>query len=368
MLRGSGFEVIDLGVDTSPDDFIEAVEEHQPQLLGMSALLTTTMPNMGRTIEAFIDAGLRDDGQDHGRRRAGDPGVRRRHGRRRLRQGRGGLRGARQGSSSRCRQLVPDSEPDTRRRGQRGSTRPTTRRASTASTRALRRMMEHGRRAVDAPLPVQERSTSARRSSAAATSASRRGPGGLRCCGGDDKTRLPQRLGDRRLMAARSRPASPGRTLFDDADDSRSASRPRAGGRAAATSASSRSRRAPSASPRPEPEAFLRAAYRLACQAAVIEPDAIVEFASCARRLRIVAPDGERAGRRRSIRSSTRRRRRRPRRRRRRSDRVRRGVYGLADRRRHDDGRVRARRPRDGPGRRAGRRSRTRSASAAATS
>jgi 5-methyltetrahydrofolate--homocysteine methyltransferase len=63
MLRGAGFEVIDLGVDTSPDDFIDAVEEHQPKLLGMSALLTTTMPNMGKTIEAFIDAGLRDDVQ-----------------------------------------------------------------------------------------------------------------------------------------------------------------------------------------------------------------------------------------------------------------------------------------------------------------
>jgi 5-methyltetrahydrofolate--homocysteine methyltransferase len=60
MLRGSGFEVIDLGVDTSPDAFIEAVEAHGPHLLGMSALLTTTMPNMGKTIEAFVDVGLRD--------------------------------------------------------------------------------------------------------------------------------------------------------------------------------------------------------------------------------------------------------------------------------------------------------------------
>jgi len=60
MLRGSGFDVIDLGVDTSPDRFIEAVEGNQPDLLGMSALLTTTMPNMGKTIEAFLDAGLRD--------------------------------------------------------------------------------------------------------------------------------------------------------------------------------------------------------------------------------------------------------------------------------------------------------------------
>ncbi|MBM3516808.1 MAG: cobalamin-binding protein [Alphaproteobacteria bacterium] len=61
MLRGAGFSVIDLGVDTAPDQFIAAVEEHGAPLLGMSALLTTTMPNMGRTIEAFIDAGLRDD-------------------------------------------------------------------------------------------------------------------------------------------------------------------------------------------------------------------------------------------------------------------------------------------------------------------
>jgi 5-methyltetrahydrofolate--homocysteine methyltransferase len=60
MLRGAGFSVIDLGVDTSPDQFIDAVEEHRAPLLGMSALLTTTMPNMGKTIEAFIDAGLRD--------------------------------------------------------------------------------------------------------------------------------------------------------------------------------------------------------------------------------------------------------------------------------------------------------------------
>jgi 5-methyltetrahydrofolate--homocysteine methyltransferase len=63
MLRGAGFEVIDLGVDTSPDAFIEAVETSGAKVLGMSALLTTTVPNMGRTIEAFIDAGLRDEVQ-----------------------------------------------------------------------------------------------------------------------------------------------------------------------------------------------------------------------------------------------------------------------------------------------------------------
>ncbi|MDP6238280.1 MAG: corrinoid protein [Alphaproteobacteria bacterium] len=61
MLRGAGFTVIDLGVDTSDDEFIDAVEEHGAPVLGMSALLTTTMPNMGKTIEALIDADLRDD-------------------------------------------------------------------------------------------------------------------------------------------------------------------------------------------------------------------------------------------------------------------------------------------------------------------
>jgi 5-methyltetrahydrofolate--homocysteine methyltransferase len=63
MLRGSGFKVVDLGVDTSDDEFIDAVEEHSAPILGMSALLTTTMPNMGKTIEAFIDADMRDDVQ-----------------------------------------------------------------------------------------------------------------------------------------------------------------------------------------------------------------------------------------------------------------------------------------------------------------
>ena len=60
MLRGAGFVVHDLGVDTSPDEFIDAVVEHEAELLGMSALLTTTMPNMGRTIDAFEENGLRD--------------------------------------------------------------------------------------------------------------------------------------------------------------------------------------------------------------------------------------------------------------------------------------------------------------------
>ena len=59
LLRGGGFAVIDLGVNTSPAEFIAAVETHGAHLIGMSALLTTTMPNMAKTVEAFKDAGLR---------------------------------------------------------------------------------------------------------------------------------------------------------------------------------------------------------------------------------------------------------------------------------------------------------------------
>jgi 5-methyltetrahydrofolate--homocysteine methyltransferase len=60
MLRGAGFSVHDLGVDTKSEEFIDAVMEQEAQILGMSALLTTTMPNMGKTIEAFEEAGIRD--------------------------------------------------------------------------------------------------------------------------------------------------------------------------------------------------------------------------------------------------------------------------------------------------------------------
>ena len=60
MLRGAGFVVHDLGVDTKPDAFVEAIVEYDAELLGMSALLTTTMPNMGKTVEAIEEAGLRD--------------------------------------------------------------------------------------------------------------------------------------------------------------------------------------------------------------------------------------------------------------------------------------------------------------------
>ena len=60
MLDGGGFEAIDLGIDLEPSTFVDAVREHQPDLVGMSALLTTTMTHMKSTIEALEEAGLRD--------------------------------------------------------------------------------------------------------------------------------------------------------------------------------------------------------------------------------------------------------------------------------------------------------------------
>ena len=60
MLEGAGFEVIDLGTDVGPEKFGEAVRTHKPQLVGMSALLTTTMQNMKSTIEALEDLGVRN--------------------------------------------------------------------------------------------------------------------------------------------------------------------------------------------------------------------------------------------------------------------------------------------------------------------
>lgn len=60
MLQGGGYEVIDLGVDIMPDKFVAAVKEHQPQVVGLSALLTTTMPQMRETIKALEEAGLRN--------------------------------------------------------------------------------------------------------------------------------------------------------------------------------------------------------------------------------------------------------------------------------------------------------------------
>lgn len=60
MFEGAGFKVVNLGIDLKPQVFVDAVKEHKPELLGMSALLTTTMPKMGETINALKEAGVRD--------------------------------------------------------------------------------------------------------------------------------------------------------------------------------------------------------------------------------------------------------------------------------------------------------------------
>ena len=60
MLEGSRFEVIDIGVDVEPEKFVQAVKEHDARLVAMSALLTTTLPSMRRTMEALQAAGLRE--------------------------------------------------------------------------------------------------------------------------------------------------------------------------------------------------------------------------------------------------------------------------------------------------------------------
>ena len=60
MLRGVGFEVVDLGVDAPPEKFVEAVREHRPAVVGMSILLTTCFKSVAATVGAINDAGLRD--------------------------------------------------------------------------------------------------------------------------------------------------------------------------------------------------------------------------------------------------------------------------------------------------------------------
>lgn len=60
MLEGAGFQVVDLGSNVSPQAFVDAVKEYQPDFMAMSALLTTTMLNMQSTIDALKEAGVRD--------------------------------------------------------------------------------------------------------------------------------------------------------------------------------------------------------------------------------------------------------------------------------------------------------------------
>jgi len=59
-LGWSGFEIVDLGTDVSPDEFVAAVKDHNPDLVGMSSLLTTTMTSIGKTIDALTTANVRD--------------------------------------------------------------------------------------------------------------------------------------------------------------------------------------------------------------------------------------------------------------------------------------------------------------------
>ena len=61
MLEGAGFEVFDLGINTDADEFLAALDEHKPDILGMSALLTTTMPYMKVVIDTLVEKGKRDE-------------------------------------------------------------------------------------------------------------------------------------------------------------------------------------------------------------------------------------------------------------------------------------------------------------------
>ncbi|SHJ55309.1 5-methyltetrahydrofolate--homocysteine methyltransferase [Dethiosulfatibacter aminovorans DSM 17477] len=60
MMEGAGYEIVDLGVDVSPEQLVDAVKEHEPELLGMSAMLTTTMAYMNDTVKALEENGLLD--------------------------------------------------------------------------------------------------------------------------------------------------------------------------------------------------------------------------------------------------------------------------------------------------------------------
>ncbi|WP_169568976.1 corrinoid protein [Sneathiella limimaris] len=61
MMEGAGFEVIDIGINNPVEKYLEALEEHEPDILGMSALLTTTMPYMKVVVDAMVEKGIRND-------------------------------------------------------------------------------------------------------------------------------------------------------------------------------------------------------------------------------------------------------------------------------------------------------------------
>ena len=61
MLEGAGFDVVDLGINTDVDEFLAAIDQHRPDIIGMSALLTTTMPYMKVVIDTLVERGMRDE-------------------------------------------------------------------------------------------------------------------------------------------------------------------------------------------------------------------------------------------------------------------------------------------------------------------
>jgi 5-methyltetrahydrofolate--homocysteine methyltransferase len=61
MMEGAGFEVVDLGINNPVENYLEALEKEQPDILGMSALLTTTMPYMKVVIDTLVESGIRDE-------------------------------------------------------------------------------------------------------------------------------------------------------------------------------------------------------------------------------------------------------------------------------------------------------------------
>ena len=60
-MEGAGFEVFDIGINNAVEDYLAAIEQHKPDILGMSALLTTTMPYMKVVIDTLVEKGLRED-------------------------------------------------------------------------------------------------------------------------------------------------------------------------------------------------------------------------------------------------------------------------------------------------------------------
>ena len=114
MLEGAGFEVIDLGINNPVEKYLAALEEHKPDILGMSALLTTTMPYMKVVIDTMKETGHPRRLHRAGRRRAAQRGIRQGGRRRRLLPRRGDRRRDRQGLIA---DAPRDAAPPERRAG-----------------------------------------------------------------------------------------------------------------------------------------------------------------------------------------------------------------------------------------------------------